>query len=221
MFQVLDFYKTANGKKVVMAITGLVGIGFVLIHMLGNLQVFVGQEKLDDYAKLLKSSMPILWGARLTLLGAVVLHVVASWQLAGQSEDARPVPYQKKLQKRKSTFASHSMRWTGPLLLMFIIYHLLHFTIGWKTLNLPFIEGAVYSNVVNGFKLWPVSAFYIICMLALSQHLYHGIWSLFQTLGINHPRYNGLIRAVAALGTAVVVIGNISIPVAILAGYIK
>lgn len=203
-----------------MAVTGIIGFGFVIIHMLGNLQVFLGPEKLDDYAKLLKSSQAVLWGSRSVLILAVGLHILAAFQLANMSEDARPVAYQV-WKPKKSTYASRTMRWTGPILLLFIIYHLLHFTVGWQQLNLPFTEGAVYANVVAGFKLWYVSAFYVAAMLALSLHLYHGVWSLFQSIGLNHPRYNSTIRVIATVGTIVVVVGNISIPVAVFFKFIQ
>lgn len=218
--KVVTFYKSSTGKKFVMAVTGIIGFGFVIIHMLGNLQVFLGPEKLDDYAKLLKSSQAVLWGSRSVLILAVGLHILAAFQLANMSEDARPVAYQV-WKPKKSTYASRTMRWTGPILLLFIIYHLLHFTVGWQQLNLPFTEGAVYANVVAGFKLWYVSAFYVAAMLALSLHLYHGVWSLFQSIGLNHPRYNSTIRVIATVGTIVVVVGNISIPVAVFFKFIQ
>lgn len=197
-----------------MAITGLIGFGFVIVHMLGNLQVFLGPEQLDAYAKLLKSNPLVLWGARATLLGAVAVHIVAALQLTHQSTSARPVGYQQ-WKPQRSSFASRTMKWTGPMLFFFIVYHLLHLTNGVFHKEL-FHDHQVYRTVVESFSNPLISAAYIIAMLLLSFHLYHGAWSLFQSLGLNHPKYNPLIRSVATLGTVVVIVGNISIPTAIL-----
>jgi succinate dehydrogenase / fumarate reductase cytochrome b subunit len=201
-----------------MALTGAIGVSYVVAHMLGNLQVFEGVEKINAYAALLKSNAALLWAARSVLIVAVILHIVAAYQLARISQKSRPVDYQR-WRAVGSDFASRTMRWTGPLVGLFIIYHLLHFTTG--ALHPDFSERNVYHNIVSGFRVWYVSAIYIVAMLALSLHLYHGAWSMFESLGINHPRYNRLIRALAAIVTLVVVAGFISIPVAVLLGLIS
>jgi succinate dehydrogenase / fumarate reductase cytochrome b subunit len=148
----------------------------------------------------------------------VLLHIVAAYQLASLSLKGRDVGY-NRWQPVASTYASRTMRWTGPIIGLFILYHLLHLTAG--TAHPDFQEGNVYSNVVTGFRVWYVSALYIVAMLALGLHLHHGIWSMFQSLGINHPKYNRLIRGVASFFTVIVVIGFISVPVAVLLGVIS
>lgn len=198
-----------------MAVTGFMGIGYVLAHVMGNLLVFAGPGKLNAYAHLLKANMMLLWTARTVLIAAVILHVVAAYQLWRQSAQARPVDY-AQWTPTNSTWASRTMRWTGPLLLLFIVFHLLHLTGGQIHPGGAFSETNVYHNVVTAFRVWWVSAIYIVAMLALGFHMYHGVWSMFQSVGFNHPRFNGLIRHIATIITIVVVTGFISIPVAIL-----
>jgi succinate dehydrogenase / fumarate reductase cytochrome b subunit len=210
-----SFYRSTLGKKIVMAVTGFIGFGYVVVHMVGNLQMFLGAEKINAYGALLKSNDEVLWTARTVLLAAVVLHVVAAYQLARTSQKSRPVHY-VRWRAVQSTIASRTMRWSGPVLLIFIVFHLLHFTTG--TVHPSFREGDVYENVVTGFSVWYVAAFYIIAMLALGFHLFHGVWSMFQTLGADNPRYNGPIRKFATIITLAVVIGFTSIPVAVLLG---
>lgn len=211
-------WRSTVGKKVVMALTGAIGVGYVVAHMLGNLQVFAGAEKINAYAALLKSNSSLLWTARSILIIAVILHIIAAYQLARVSQRNRPVGY-KRWRAVGSNFASRTMRWTGPLVGLFIIYHLLHVTTG--TLHPSFNERDVYHNVISGFQVWYVSVIYIVAMVALSLHLYHGAWSMFESLGINHFKYNRLIRILATVVTVVVVVGFISIPVAVLLGFIS
>lgn len=218
MNRVFTFYNSSIGKKVVMAVTGLIGFGYVVAHMAGNLQVFAGPAKLNAYATFLKSNMALLWSARSILLIAVVLHIVASYQLARMSLKSRPVSYDH-WRPVASNYASRTMRWSGPLIGLFIIYHLLHLTTG--VVHPDFQERDVYANVIKGFRVWYISAIYIVAMLALGLHLYHGAWSMFQSLGINHPQYNGLIRALATIITIIVVVGFISIPLAVLLGFLS
>lgn len=201
-----------------MALTGGIGVGYLVAHMLGNLQVFAGAGKINAYAALLKSNVGLLWTARSILIAAVILHIVAAYQLARISLRSRPVGY-KRWRPIGSDFASRTMRWTGPIVGIFIIYHLLHLTTG--TLHPDFYEANVYQNIISGFQVWYVSVIYIVAMLALSVHLYHGAWSMFESVGINHVKYNRLIRALATLVTVVVVVGFISIPVAVLLGFIS
>lgn len=214
----IRFYDSTLGKKAVMAVTGVVLFGFVIVHMLGNLQVYLGPEKLDAYGALLKANAGVLWGARLFLLLATALHIWSAVQLAALKNKARPVAY-SKLQPTRSSYASRTMYWSGPILSAFIVYHLLHFTTGNAHPN--FEEGRVYHNVVTGFRNVPASLAYIVAMLLLGTHLYHGAWSMFQTLGVNHPRYTPLLKRFAAAAAAALVIGNISIPLSVLAGLVK
>ena len=216
--KVFGFWDTSLGKKAVMAVTGVILFGFVLGHMLGNMQVYLGPEKLDAYGKALHSLGPLLWAVRLALLGAVVLHIVASIQLWKQSNSARPQAYVKK-EDIAASYAARTMRWSGPILAAFIIYHLLHFTTG--TAHPDFVYLGVYHNVVTGFQSVPASLFYIIAMVLLGLHLNHGLWSMFQTMGVSHPRYTPMLKRFAQVFAAIIVIGNCSIPLAVLTGVIK
>src|SRR6185369_15404269 len=144
---------------------------------LGNLQVFDGPAKINGYAALLKSNLGLLWFARSILITAVILHIVAAYQLARISQKSRAVGY-KRWRAIGSDFASRTMRWTGPLIGLFIVYHLLHFTVG--VIHPAFDERNVYQNIIRGFQVWYVSVIYIIAMLALSLHVYHGAWSMFE-----------------------------------------
>ena len=213
-----QLWNSTVGKKIVMALTGAIGVGYLAAHVSGNLLVFAGPEKINTYAALLKSNPGLLWTARTILIVAVLLHIIAAYQLARTSQKSRPISY-KRWRAVGSDFASRTMCWTGPLVGLFIIYHLLHFTLG--TVHPSFDERNVYHNVISGFQVWYVSAIYIIAMLALSLHLYHGAWSMFESLGINHLKYNRLIRVLATVVTVVVVVGFISIPVAVLLGFIS
>ena len=214
------FWDSTNGKKVVMAITGAVLVGFVIVHMLGNLQVFEGPEKLNAYGRFLHGVPEILWAARLSLLVAVALHITATIQLALKKSSARPITYNKR-DAIVSSYASRTMYWSGPILLAFIIYHLLHLTVGLVHPGGDYVEGDVYHNLVEGFQVWYVSAWYIFSMILLGLHLRHGFWSMFQSLGINHPRHTPILKK-TALGLAVVIVaGYVSIPLSVLLGLVK
>jgi succinate dehydrogenase / fumarate reductase cytochrome b subunit len=215
----LNFWKSQIGKKVVMAVTGLIGVGFVVGHMLGNLQMFQGPEAMNRYAAFLKSLGGLLWLARGVLLASLILHVVAAVQLTRQKEAARPVAYVKGTQWEVSTFASRSIRWGGVLLLVFIVFHILHFTLlsvfpGYSHTN-------VYGNVIAGFSHWWVSVLYLVTMGALFLHLYHGVWSSPRTLGAVQPSRNPLTRRVAPLIAILVYLGFSAIPAAVLLGILK
>jgi succinate dehydrogenase / fumarate reductase cytochrome b subunit len=214
----VKFWDSTLGKKIVMAVTGAIGFAYLIAHVIGNLLVFRGATKINAYAGFLKSNPGLLWAARAILLVAVIAHIVAAFQLTRISQKSRPIGY-KLWRSVGSDFASRTMRWTGPLVGVFIVYHLFHFTLG--TVHPDFREGQVYHNITTGFRVWYVSAFYIVAMLALFGHLYHGAWSMFQSVGLNHPKYNQLVRALATIVTIVVVVGFISIPVAVLLGFIS
>jgi len=218
MNRAIAIYQSSIGKKAIMAVTGIIGVGFVIGHMIGNLQVFLGPDKLNGYAVSLRHLGPLLYLARLILLVAVVLHVIAAYQLSRMSWNGRDHGY-AKWKPVGSDYASRTMRWTGPILLLFIIYHLLDFTFG-KT-NPDFIEGDVYHNFIATFSVWYITVFYIVSMLCLGFHMYHGFWSMFQSLGLNHPKTNQTLRTLAILITGIVVIGNIAMPLAVLAGIIR
>jgi succinate dehydrogenase / fumarate reductase cytochrome b subunit len=213
-------FDSSIGKKVVMAVTGFILFGFVIGHMVGNLQVFLGAKELNDYSIFLHGFAhgAGIWVARAVLLASVVLHIWAAYSLTVMNRAARPVGY-REWKARESTYASRTMRWSGVLLLAFIIYHLLHFTTG--TLHPDFVPGDVYHNVIVGLRQTPAAIFYIISMVALGFHLYHGSWSMLQTLGLNHPRWNKLRFAVSVALAAAVVVGNLSFPATILAGILS
>ena len=216
---ILNFWHSTIGKKIVMAITGLIGVGFVIGHMLGNLQVFAGPGRFNAYAHFLKSLGELLWLARAILLAAVILHVIAAVQLSRRRLSARPVGYAGGSQREVSTFASRTIRWGGALLFVFIVFHIMHFT----TLQIfrDYSETDVYSNVVRGFSHWWVTLFYVIAMAFLGLHLYHGAWSSMRTIGASKPSANPLRRTIA-LGIAVIVwAGFTSIPVAVYFGVVK
>jgi succinate dehydrogenase / fumarate reductase cytochrome b subunit len=220
MSQVRGFVGSSIGRKVIMAVTGAILFGFVLVHMLGNLQVYLGPEALNHYGVFLRELLhgTGIWIARAVLLAAVALHIWSATSLTLDSRRARPEGYRQQKWK-ESTYASRTMRWGGVILLLFVIYHLLHFTTG--TVHQSFIEGDVYHNFVAGFRSVPVSLFYIFAMLALGLHLRHGVWSMFQTLGVSHPRYIRMAHVGAWIFAAVIVIGNISFPLAVLAGIVR
>ena len=216
----LRFWQTTIGKKAIMAVTGAILFGFVVAHLLGNLQIFLSPEKINHYSAELRALPILLWGARITLLISVGLHIWSSFQLSLLQREARPIQYIKKANLH-STYASRTMAWSGPIILAFIIFHLLHFTFGAVHPGGPFDERNVYNNVVTGFRVWPVSLFYIIAMIMLCYHLYHGLWSMFQSLGFSHPVYTPWLRRFAKVVAILIAVGNISIPVAVLAGFIK
>ena len=226
--KVKGFYSTTIGKKVVAALTGLVLVGFVFGHMVGNLKAFMGADaagvhKLDHYAHFLREMgeslfgySTLLWIVRIGLLVAVVLHVVTVIQLSRLNGIARPQKYAVR-KSNSSTFASRSMFYGGILLLAFIVFHILHLTIGSVHYD-GFKEGAVFHNVVTTFKHWYMVTFYGLAMAALGAHLYHGIWSLFQTLGLDDPERNIYLRRLAVASALIVALGFITVPVAVFFG---
>ncbi|MBM3756969.1 MAG: succinate dehydrogenase cytochrome b subunit [Acidobacteria bacterium] len=220
--RVAQLYATPVGKKAVMAVSGLVLFGFVLVHMLGNLQIFLpakdGVHAIDAYGQALHANQPVLLTARAILLLAVGLHIWSAVKLALLRNSARPVAYAQSV-AIASTYASRTMYWSGPILAAFIVYHLLHFTTGHAHPEFQFLQ--VHDNVVRGFSDWYASCFYILAMAMLCLHLYHGVWSVFQSLGVAHPRYRAGLKLAAKGFAAVVAAGNISIPLAVMAGVVE
>jgi succinate dehydrogenase / fumarate reductase cytochrome b subunit len=216
------------GKKIVMAVTGVVLVGFVIAHMLGNLKIFLGAEAIDSYAVFLRTmGEPLLpygaalWVARIVLLACVALHITAAVQLTRMNWAARPQGYDTK-RSIATTYAARTMRWSGVILALFIIFHLLHLTVG----TVGFQPGefrhlSVYHNVVAAFSVWYIALFYVVAMACLCLHLHHGIWSMLQTLGCNNARTTRALQALS-LGVALVVFaGFISVPVAVVAGWVR
>jgi len=222
----LTLYRSTIGKKVIMAVTGLMLVGFVIAHMAGNLQMFGGPAKMNAYAAFLKSTGELLWVARAGLLAATILHVLMAWQLTQIKKKARPVGYEKR-EPQVSTWASRSMRWGGFLLLVFIVFHILHFTTGTVypaarvAGSADFSHTDVYGNVINAFRNPFVSAFYVVSMLFLMLHLFHGAWSSVRTLGLTKPSRHPLHRRVSTAIALVVWLGFTAIPVAVLLGAIR
>lgn len=221
-----SLYRSDLGKKAVMAVTGVMLFGFVLVHMLGNLKLYQGPEKLNAYAEWLREvGSPVLphsgllWIARVVLLVAVILHVTAATQLTLRSLRARSQDYHQRV-AIQSTYAARTMRWGGVLIALYVFYHLAHLT--WGTAHPTFVAGDVYGNVVKGFQIWWVSAVYMVAQVALGFHLYHGLWSLFQTLGWWRPDGEKDWRRQFSLVFAwVVTLGNLSFPLAVLAGVVQ
>ena len=214
------FLASTNGKKIVMAVTGVMLFGWLTFHMLGNLQVFEGPAKINAYGAFLKSLPELLWGQRAVMFLAICLHIWASIGLALKNNAARPKGYAKK-KSVVSSYASRTMYWSGPLLFCFIVYHLLHFTVGIVHPGSDFKEGDIYHNMVVSFSVWYVSAWYIFSMILLGLHVGHGASSFLQSLGFNHPRHTPVIKKIAAVYAFLLIAGFISIPVSVLAGLVK
>ncbi len=220
------YIRSSVGAKHLMAISGLMLVGFVLAHMLGNLQIFKGQAAINAYAVQLKSLGGLLWIMRGGLVLAVLVHIFSAIRLSMLNSAARPVKY-KKVKTDKSSFASRTMLWGGIIIVLFLVFHLAQLTLGGGPLqenfNLvdEFGRHDVYNMTVLGFKNVAVSASYIVAMLALCIHLSHGVTSLFQSLGLNHPKYNGMIAMAGPAIATLVLIGNCSMPIAVLAGWVK
>jgi succinate dehydrogenase / fumarate reductase, cytochrome b subunit len=214
------FWASTVGKKIVMAVTGIILFGFVIGHLLGNLQVFEGPAKLNAYGAFLHSIGEFLWPVRIILLIAVTLHIVATVQLALRKKRARPVEYSVK-KAIASSYASRTMYWSGPIVLAFIIFHLLHLTAGYIHPGAAYIAGDVYHNVVSGFQVWWVSISYIVAVSLLGLHLRHGLWSMFQTLGIHQPQHTVRFKKAAMVIALLITLGYISIPISVLLGLVK
>ena len=214
----LQFFEATIVKKAVVAVTGFILFGFVAGHLAGNLQVFLGPEHINSYAAFLKSNAEILWGVRITLLASVLAHIFFTIQLWQLKNAARPVSYAKK-NNSHSSIASRTMYYSGPVILAFVIYHLLHFTVG--AVHPRFSETDVYSNLVYGFLQWPVALSYIVAVGLLCLHLSHGISSIFQTMGFNHPKHTPRIKAAANAIAGIFFLGYASIPLGVLTGVIR
>lgn len=211
----LTFWNTTNGKKAVMAVSGVILSGFVLLHLAGNLQIFLGPEVFDGYSRALHEVPELLWPVRALLLIMVLLHVWSAIELAVIKRDARRKAYER-YSPRASSYASRTMYMSGPILAAFVIYHLMQFT--WGTGGTPFDPADPYSNVVEGFRNPWIAGFYILAMGLLCLHLRHGLWSMFQSLGMHHPRLFPRLRLAAGIVAGIVFLGFISIPVAVLTG---
>jgi len=215
----IQFYRSAIAKKWLMAVSGIVLLGYVLAHMVGNLKVFLGQDHINEYAEWLRDlGEPVfprtwvLWAMRVVLAGAFFIHILAAYQLTRMNRKARPSAdhYQSRRDYAVASYASRTMRWTGVIVALFVIFHLLDLT--WGTANPDFVRGDPYTNMVESFRRVPVAIVYIVANLALLLHIWHGAWSMFQSLGVNNPRFNQWRRYFAWGFTAVIAVGNLSMP---------
>ncbi|MFQ5689000.1 MAG: succinate dehydrogenase cytochrome b subunit [Gemmatimonadota bacterium] len=225
MRRAMSLYRTTVGQKAVMAITGVVLLLFLIGHMLGNLKVYLGPQAYNHYAEWLREAgtplLPhggLLWIARVVLLVSVGAHIFAALQLTRRSRAARDERYHTTPHEELS-YASRTMRWGGVIIFLFVIFHLMNFT--WGNAHPDFVPGDVYHNFIAGFEVWQISAIYILFMVVLGFHIYHGVWSGMQTLGLNQPRYNRYRRPLAAVLALTIAVGNISFPTAVLAGWLR
>jgi len=226
----LDFWRSSIGSKVVMAITGLLLFGFVVAHLLGNLQLLSGPDKINTYAKWLHDLGPMLWVARIGLLAVFVLHVLTGIRLARANRAARPVAYAREA-TMQATFASRSMVLTGLSTLAFVIYHLLHFTFG--TVHGEFVAlktrastaawagHDVHAMVTASFGSLPIAVAYAAFQVVLFLHLKHGIQSLAQTLGLSHGRYVPMVKTLSFVLAAAIAGGNILLAFSVQLGLVK
>jgi succinate dehydrogenase / fumarate reductase cytochrome b subunit len=217
-----SLYATAVGKKYAMAISGLILMGYVLVHMIGNLKVYFGAESLNKYSEWLREvgepALPrewLLWGVRFLLLAAVFVHIHAAYSLTVMNRRARPERYHAKRDYVAADFASRTMRWTGIIVFFFVIFHLLDLT--WGTANPDFVQGDVYRNLIASFERTPVAIVYVVANMALGVHLYHGAWSLFQSMGW----FGTWRRPFSIVFAGLIVMGNVSFPLAVMFGVIN
>jgi len=224
MKNLIELARSSIGTKFVMAGTGVILLGFVIMHMLGNLQIFLGEDALNHYAATLKTMPALIWGARTVLMLALLSHLGAALKLTKKNSDARPVSYAYEA-TIQATPASRSMLVSGIVVLLYVFaLHLPHFTLHlydggvFKTLHDHAGRHGTYEMVVRGFSSWPMSAIYILAMIGLGLHLSHGISSVVQTLGISHPSYNCAIRAAGPVIATLIVVGYIVVPIAVLIG---
>jgi succinate dehydrogenase / fumarate reductase cytochrome b subunit len=218
----IRFYEAPIGKKSVMALTGAILFAYVAGHLLGNLQIYSSDhDQINRYAAFLHdpSRATLLWLVRALLLIAVAIHITASVQLWNLQRAARPIGYVKK-DDIPSAYAARTMLWSGPIIAAFVVFHVLHLTVGSV---LPLQEQGpnqpdVRANVIAGFQHPAVAIFYVVAMLLLCLHLYHGLWSMFQSVGLSHPRYTPVLKRLAAVSAILIAAGNVSIPLAVMAG---
>ena len=221
MQKALTLHRTTVGMKAILGVTGVVLYGFVIAHMIGNLQIFIGAEKINAYSETLHSLPSLLWIARIVLLVSVVAHIATALRLNDHNSAARQDRYHGK-RDVATNYAAKTMMLSGPILALFIAYHLLHLTAGWEmSSSYAHSTTDVYANLVHGFSVPWVAAIYIVANLFLGAHLYHGVWSVFQSLGLAHTRYNALRRYFATAVAVVVTAGNVAIPTAVLAGWVS
>jgi succinate dehydrogenase / fumarate reductase cytochrome b subunit len=219
--RMVSFWQSTNGNKVVMALSGIMMFLFVVGHLLGNLLVFAGRARINAYAQFLHFDDSLLWIVRSILIISVILHIVVTIQLALRNKEARPIGYLRK-EAINSSYASRTMYWSGPIVLAFIIFHLLQFTAGYIHPETRFIPNDVYHNLVTSFRVWWVSAWYVFAICLLGLHLRHGLWSMLQSIGLAHSLHRErALKRVALVISILIVGGYISIPISILLGFLR
>ncbi|MDY7105683.1 MAG: succinate dehydrogenase cytochrome b subunit [Actinomycetota bacterium] len=223
----LGLYQTYVGKKWVMGVTGIALLGYVVVHMIGNLHLYEGPAQVNHYGEALRDLggelVPrtlLLWLLRIGLTTAFVLHIHAAISLTATNRKANGTRYQSKRDYIAADFASRSMRVTGIIIFLYVIFHLADLTWGWL-LGDEYIRGDVYHNVVESLSSLPIAIIYIVANIAVAVHIYHGAWSMFQTLGINNPRFNVARRYLATGLAAMILLGNLSFPIMVQAGLIS
>jgi succinate dehydrogenase / fumarate reductase cytochrome b subunit len=216
----LRVWNSSLGKKFLMALTGVILFGFIIGHLAGNLQIFIpdGGKSIDAYGKFLQESKALLWTMRIGLLAAVSLHIACAIALTAQNKAARPEPYRFK-DYREAGYAARTMMISGPLIALFVIYHLGHFTT-FTFAPESFVHLKVHDNMIAGFRVWWASLAYVVAMILLGTHLYHGGWSMFQSMGVNHPKWTPILKKGSAIAAVLITLGYISIPLAIWAGIV-
>ena len=217
MNQVAAFYESSLGKKIVMAGTGIILYAYVIGHMLGNMQIYGPPEQINGYAEFLHAHPNLLWIVRVILMLSVAVHILAAFQLWLQNRGSRPHKY-RVYRPPAVDYAARTMVWSGPIIALFVVFHLLDLTTG--TANPAYQELNVYHNVITSFSRPEVAAFYMAANFLLAVHLYHGLWSLFQSLGWDHPFFGRWRRPLAIVLSVLIGAGNISIPAAVLAGVV-
>ena len=220
MGRLRQFYGSMVGKKAVMGLTGLIWIGFVILHSLGNLLVFRGSAAINSYSHFLKSTGELLWALRAVLFVAVILHVGAAIQLTRQNRAARPIGYTKR-EAQVATISSRTMRWGGALILVFLVVHILHFTTGNIRPAGVFSREDVYANVVTSFSIWWVALFYVVAMIALGLHLFHGAWSSVRSIGVSPASPQPLHRRISLVIAVFVWAAFTAVPVAVFSGIVR
>lgn len=225
--QAVALYRSSIGKKALMALTGLIWIGYVVVHMYGNLKVFTGSEHFNEYAEGLRvlgapifGPLHLLTIARIGLIAAIVIHIWAAYSLYQRAREARPATYASR-RVVQANYASLTMRYGGTVILLFILFHLAHLTWGINPVHSDYIRGDAYHNLIVGFRALPVVLIYLVALVALGLHLYHGTWSMFQTLGLNDSQWNVAFRALAWVLAIVVPVGFAVVPIAIQLGFVQ
>ena len=215
------FWPTSTvGKKILIAVTGCILFCFLFVHLVGNLQIFLGEEAVNRYSALLHTIPELLWVARFVLLACIAAHIVASIQVTWENWNARPIRYVHRAADAATTYAARTMIWSGPIVAAFIVYHILHLTTGTVTIGYDHDVHDVYGNLIAGFQVWYVSVGYLVALCMVCFHLWHGIWSWTQTLGLSHPKWNEL-RSKLATGVSIfMAVGFLIIPLAVLTGIV-